>query len=261
MKKNRPGTLLTVIAPPEQRSQMADVIFRETTTIGLRHYDVERECLAREIVDGRDPARRRPLQDRAPRRPHRQRDARSSTTARQLAAASRPVGEGDVAGTHRPCTSALATLSVKPILPDHRHRLRQQPAAPRHGLREGLRRRHRPLQAPGRLRHPLPDGQRRALAERLQAGASKQGLDPLAYCDQMEQEFRAAWRRARRLVRRLHPDDRSRATRRRAATSSSASSTPATSTRASTRAGTASAARSSSRRRISSTATARCTRR
>jgi len=50
MKKNRPGTLLTVIAPPDKRAQMADVIFRETTTIGLRHYQVERECLAREIV-------------------------------------------------------------------------------------------------------------------------------------------------------------------------------------------------------------------
>jgi pyridinium-3,5-bisthiocarboxylic acid mononucleotide nickel chelatase len=50
MKKNRPGTLLTVIAMPERRDQLAEVIFRETTTIGLRHYDVERECLAREIV-------------------------------------------------------------------------------------------------------------------------------------------------------------------------------------------------------------------
>jgi pyridinium-3,5-bisthiocarboxylic acid mononucleotide nickel chelatase len=50
MKKNRPGTLLTVIASPDRRARLADVIFRETTTIGLRHYDVDRECLQREIV-------------------------------------------------------------------------------------------------------------------------------------------------------------------------------------------------------------------
>jgi uncharacterized protein (TIGR00299 family) protein len=50
MKKNRPGTLLTVIGPPERRAALADVIFRETTTIGVRYQDVERECLAREIV-------------------------------------------------------------------------------------------------------------------------------------------------------------------------------------------------------------------
>ena len=50
MKKNRPGTLLTVIAAPETRAQIADVIFRETTTIGLRHYEVARECLQRDIV-------------------------------------------------------------------------------------------------------------------------------------------------------------------------------------------------------------------
>jgi pyridinium-3,5-bisthiocarboxylic acid mononucleotide nickel chelatase len=50
MKKNRPGTLLTVVAAPDRRPEMADVIFRETTTIGLRHYDVDRECLQREVV-------------------------------------------------------------------------------------------------------------------------------------------------------------------------------------------------------------------
>jgi uncharacterized protein (DUF111 family) len=50
MKKNRPGTLLTVVAPPALRSAMTDVIFRETTTIGLRYYEVERECLERAIV-------------------------------------------------------------------------------------------------------------------------------------------------------------------------------------------------------------------
>jgi uncharacterized protein (TIGR00299 family) protein len=50
MKKNRPGVLLTVVSAPEQRSTLADVIFRETTTIGVRYLEVERECLQRELV-------------------------------------------------------------------------------------------------------------------------------------------------------------------------------------------------------------------
>jgi uncharacterized protein (TIGR00299 family) protein len=50
MKKNRPGTLLTVIAPPEARALMSEVIFRETTTIGVRYAEVNRECLQREVV-------------------------------------------------------------------------------------------------------------------------------------------------------------------------------------------------------------------
>jgi pyridinium-3,5-bisthiocarboxylic acid mononucleotide nickel chelatase len=50
MKKNRPGTLLTVVVPPGLRGAIADLIFRETTTIGLRHHDVDRECLERTIV-------------------------------------------------------------------------------------------------------------------------------------------------------------------------------------------------------------------
>jgi uncharacterized protein (TIGR00299 family) protein len=50
MKKNRPGTLLTVVAPPALQSALSAIIFSETTTIGLRHHEVERERLAREIV-------------------------------------------------------------------------------------------------------------------------------------------------------------------------------------------------------------------
>jgi uncharacterized protein (TIGR00299 family) protein len=51
MKKNRPGTLLTVIARPDLRSRLADIVFRETTTIGLRYSEVDRECLEREVVN------------------------------------------------------------------------------------------------------------------------------------------------------------------------------------------------------------------
>src|SRR5439155_22807760 len=50
MKKNRPGTLLTVVTAPERRPKLADIIFKETTTIGLRHHDVDRECLQRELI-------------------------------------------------------------------------------------------------------------------------------------------------------------------------------------------------------------------
>ena len=55
MKKNRPGTLLTVIARPALRAALIDLIFRETTTIGLRHHEVERECLRREIIHVETP--------------------------------------------------------------------------------------------------------------------------------------------------------------------------------------------------------------
>ena len=50
MKKNRPGTLLTVIAPPAARSALTALVFRETTTIGVRYREMQRECLARDTV-------------------------------------------------------------------------------------------------------------------------------------------------------------------------------------------------------------------
>jgi uncharacterized protein (TIGR00299 family) protein len=55
MKKNRPGTLMTVVAPPGLLAPLSAIIFRETTTIGLRHYEADRECLAREIVSVETP--------------------------------------------------------------------------------------------------------------------------------------------------------------------------------------------------------------
>jgi uncharacterized protein (TIGR00299 family) protein len=48
MKKNRPGTMVTVLAPPETRTKIADTLFRETTTIGVRYSERDRECLTRE---------------------------------------------------------------------------------------------------------------------------------------------------------------------------------------------------------------------
>jgi pyridinium-3,5-bisthiocarboxylic acid mononucleotide nickel chelatase len=55
MKKNRPGTLVTIIARPSEREALTDVMFRESTTIGVRHSDVDRDCLERESVEVATP--------------------------------------------------------------------------------------------------------------------------------------------------------------------------------------------------------------
>ena len=47
MKKNRPGTLLRVIAEPKDREALARIILRETSTIGVRYYPVGRIILKR----------------------------------------------------------------------------------------------------------------------------------------------------------------------------------------------------------------------
>ena len=49
MKKNRPGTLVTVVARPAQRELLSGLLFAETTTIGVRYHEMERDCLAREV--------------------------------------------------------------------------------------------------------------------------------------------------------------------------------------------------------------------
>ena len=47
MKKNRPGTLLSIIAEPSLREKLSGIIFRETSTIGIRCYPVSRMILKR----------------------------------------------------------------------------------------------------------------------------------------------------------------------------------------------------------------------
>lgn len=50
MKKNRPGTLLSVLCSPLLAPRLRELLFIETTTLGVRDYPVQRTALAREIL-------------------------------------------------------------------------------------------------------------------------------------------------------------------------------------------------------------------
>jgi uncharacterized protein (TIGR00299 family) protein len=50
MKKNRPGTLLTVLCKPQDTNNLMSLVFAETTTFGLRTYQAQRRILPREHI-------------------------------------------------------------------------------------------------------------------------------------------------------------------------------------------------------------------
>ena len=46
MKKNRPGVMLSLLCPPEEAERFAELLFRHTTTLGIRQTP-HRRCLQR----------------------------------------------------------------------------------------------------------------------------------------------------------------------------------------------------------------------
>jgi len=55
MKKNRPGTLLTVLCKPEDENALTGILFAETTTLGVRRREEARQTLARRWEQVRTP--------------------------------------------------------------------------------------------------------------------------------------------------------------------------------------------------------------
>jgi hypothetical protein len=51
MKKGRPGNLLRVVATPQDREVLAQIVFTETSTLGMRILSAERRVQARSFVD------------------------------------------------------------------------------------------------------------------------------------------------------------------------------------------------------------------
>jgi hypothetical protein len=50
MKKNRPGSLLTVLCDDSKAQTLREILFRETSTIGVRTRRERRDCLERALV-------------------------------------------------------------------------------------------------------------------------------------------------------------------------------------------------------------------
>ncbi len=68
MKKNRPGTLLTILARPEQEEKLRALLFRESSTLGVRTRYEKRHCLPRRHEAVVTPLGRSAHEDRQPQR-------------------------------------------------------------------------------------------------------------------------------------------------------------------------------------------------
>jgi len=51
MKKNRPATMISILCPKANKQALTELLYTETSTLGVRLSEIERECLPREIVE------------------------------------------------------------------------------------------------------------------------------------------------------------------------------------------------------------------
>ena len=55
MKKNRPGLTISILCEPEKSDALSQLLFEQTTTIGVRIYEARRKVLEREQVTVETP--------------------------------------------------------------------------------------------------------------------------------------------------------------------------------------------------------------
>jgi uncharacterized protein (DUF111 family) len=55
MKKNRPGLTISILCEPDKSDALSQLLFEQTTTIGVRIYEARRKVLDRELVTVETP--------------------------------------------------------------------------------------------------------------------------------------------------------------------------------------------------------------
>ncbi len=50
MKKNRPGVKISILSKEEEVQIFEDILFKQTTTLGIRKYKIQRETLDRQFI-------------------------------------------------------------------------------------------------------------------------------------------------------------------------------------------------------------------
>ena len=187
MKKNRPGTLMTIVGAARATRALTDIVFRESTTIGVRYQEMSRDCLDREMVTRGDGGRPGALQGGAPQRPGRERATRVRRSGETCGRAEHPnqgdsgVGAEGMAGAMKYfLTTAIDFVNSRPHLGTAYEKITADIIA-----------RYRRLA--GFDTHFLMGNDEHS--QNVFRKAVEQGKDPLAYCDEMEGVFREVWQR------------------------------------------------------------------
>ena len=156
MKKNRPGVMVTVLCDRSQIPAMETILFRETTTLGIRRYEVGRHKLKRQAAEVATPFG--PVQGKLG-----WLDGRPPTFSPEYEDCARVAREQGVPLRDVYNAAHAAYAQATPVVPA----TPSAPAKPEHGHDHGHSHDHGPGHTHGSLDRPIAQGRGPAMSSPL----------------------------------------------------------------------------------------------